>query len=92
MSKFIAKAFIDDKPIETPAATYEEASALYWAFRGTRGCDAAYIYEGDRIRESWSQSYDDYLESQESRIESCDNCGAPLTDEDGICPECGAVR
>ncbi len=92
VSKFTAKAFIDDKPIETPTETYEEASKLYWAYRGMASCDAAYIYEGDRIRESWSESYDRYLASQESRIEDCDNCGAPLTDEDGICPECGVVR
>lgn len=70
--QFSAKAFINGLLVETPAATYEVAKDIYWSYRETPGCDAAYIYEGDRIRESWSQSYDDYMASTEGVIDEDD--------------------
>lgn len=83
------KAFIDDKLVVAPATGKEDAIRQFDGYRTTVGCSAAYIYQEDRIVQSWDQSYDDYLEAQESTIGSCPTCCAPVFDDQERCDECG---
>ena len=42
----------------------EEAVKLFEGYTNTFGCDSAYIYQGERIVQSWAEEYGRWLDSQ----------------------------
>lgn len=57
------KAFVDWQPIETPVGSMAEAVKLFERYTVTPYCDSAYIYQGDRIVQSWADEYGRWLAS-----------------------------
>ena len=72
------------RPVVTPVAAMEEARRLFDSYVENPNCDAAYIYEGERIVDSWSESYDRYMASSATdSLSAAEGTEYEYDDEDG---------